>query len=254
MISLIRRLTSLSLLVGVLAVWQAVSTLVLPHWNPQAALLFPPPGEIAVTGGQMIADGELWGHLWASLHRELAAFGFSAVAIPIGIAMAWWPSVNRQLYALVEVLRPIPPLAWIPLSILWFGLGDGQNQFIIFLGMFFPLLINTAAGVRLVEHDMLEAARTLGATSWQVLWRVVVPQSVPHIVTGVRIALGTGWMALVAAELVGASSGLGYLINDARTLLRTDIVIVGMLSIGIIGLILDVVVRWLGNRLVFWAV
>jgi len=166
--------------------------------------------------------------------------------------MAWWPAVNRQLYPLVEVLRPIPPLAWIPLSILWFGLGDAQNQFIIFLGMFFPLLINTAAGVRLVEEDMLEAAYTLGAPSWKVLWRVVLPQSLPHILTGIRVALGTGWMALVAAELVGASSGLGFLINDARTLLRTDIVVVGMLSIGLAGLAMDLIIGRTALRLFSW--
>ncbi|HVI50483.1 MAG TPA: ABC transporter permease [Candidatus Sulfotelmatobacter sp.] len=249
----LERLKPLSLLVVLLAVWQWVSGFLLPAWQPDAALLFPAPSNIAATGWDLISDGELAGHLLSSLRRVLVAFVFSAAAIPIGVAMAWWPGVNRQLYSIVEVLRPIPPLAWIPLSILWFGLGDAQNQFIIFLGMFFPLLINTAAGVRLVEADMLEAARTLGAGSGHVLWRVVLPQSLPHIVTGIRVALGTGWMALVAAELVGASSGLGFLINDARTLLRTDIVVVGMLSIGVTGLLLDIAVRRVGGRLVPWS-
>ena len=248
-----RKVRPLTLLAVLLVVWQWVSAHLLPAWNPDAALLFPPPSDIAVTGWELIIDGELEGHLFSSLRRELTALVFSSSAIPIGIAMAWWPGVNRQLYTIVEVLRPIPPLAWIPLSILWFGLGDAQNQFIIFLGMFFPLLVNTAAGVRLVENDMLEAAYTLGAGSWRILLRVVLPQSLPHILTGVRVALGTGWMALVAAELVGASSGLGFLINDARTLLRTDIVVVGMLSIGLTGLVLDIVVRNLGERLVPWS-
>jgi NitT/TauT family transport system permease protein/taurine transport system permease protein len=249
---LLEKIWPLASLAVLLAAWQWVSGSLLPAWNPGAALLFPAPTDILATGWEMLLDGELPVHLVASLRRELMAFVFSATAIPLGVAMAWWPGVNRQLYAIIEVLRPIPPLAWIPLSILWFGLGDAQNQFIIFLGMFFPLLVNTAAGVRLVEADMVEAARSLGANSWRVLWRVVLPQSLPHILTGIRVALGTGWMALVAAELVGASSGLGFLINDARTLLRTDIVVVGMLSIGLTGLMLDILVRHLGDRLVPW--
>jgi len=248
----IQRLKSFALLALVLLVWQGVAGDLLPRLAPDAALLFPAPSTIALTAWDLLSDGELEGHLASSLRRELMAFLFSASAIPLGIAMAWWPAVNRQLYPLVEVLRPIPPLAWIPLSILWFGLGDAQNQFIIFLGMFFPLLINTAAGVRLVEEDMLEAAYTLGAPSWKVLWRVVLPQSLPHILTGIRVALGTGWMALVAAELVGASSGLGFLINDARTLLRTDIVVVGMLSIGLAGLAMDLIIGRTALRLFSW--
>jgi NitT/TauT family transport system permease protein/taurine transport system permease protein len=151
------------------------------------------------------------------------------------------------------VLRPIPPLAWIPLSILWFGVGDAQNQFIIFLGMFFPILLNTISGVKNIEPNLVRAARCLGAQELRVLRRVVLRAALPQIIVGIRVGLGVGWMALVAAELVGANSGLGFLINDARTLLRTDIVIVGMITIGVVGLILDRTIQFFGRRVMPWS-
>jgi ABC-type nitrate/sulfonate/bicarbonate transport system permease component len=160
---------------------------------------------------------------------------------------------DQQVDSLVEVLRPIPPLAWIPLSILWFGVGDTQNEFIIFLGIFFPILLNTVAGVRGVEPNLVRAARCLGGGEGAVLRRVVLRAALPQIVTGVRVGLGVGWMALVAAELVGANSGLGFLINDARTLLRTDIVIVGMIAIGLVGLALDLLIRAISRRVAPWS-
>jgi ABC-type nitrate/sulfonate/bicarbonate transport system permease component len=147
----------------------------------------------------------------------------------------------------------VPPLAWIPLSILWFGIGDTQNQFIIFLGIFFPILLNTIAGVKGVEPNLIRAARCLGANDWNILWRVVLKAALPQIVTGIRIGLGVGWMALVAAELVGANSGLGFLINDARTVLRTDYVIVGMATIGLVGLLIDWCIRMLMRRILPWS-
>ena len=159
--------------------------------------------------------------------------------------------VYNQMNPIVELLRPIPPLAWIPLSILWFGLGDGQNEFIIFLGMFFPILINTIMGN--IEPNLVRAARSLGASERRVLTRIVLKGALPQIVTGIRIALGFGWMALVAAELVGANSGLGFLINDARSMLRTDIITVGMLTIGIVGLAIDAGIRALTRRTLPWS-
>jgi NitT/TauT family transport system permease protein/taurine transport system permease protein len=167
--------------------------------------------------------------------------------------MGWSKVVNEQVDPLVEVLRPVPPLAWIPLSILWFGIGDVQNQFIIFLGIFFPVLLNTIMGVRNIEPNLVRAARCLGASEIRVLRRIVLPAALPQIVTGIRVGLGVGWMALVAAELVGANSGLGFLINDARTLLRTDIVIVGMITIGVVGLLIDRTIRVSGRRLMPWS-
>lgn len=246
-------LPNLILLAVIVALWQLVSAVWLPRVDPTSAVLMPAPSNIAITAAAMIASGELFYHLMASLKREAAAFLFSASAIPLGIAMGWWRAVYNQVNPIMEILRPIPPLAWIPLSILWFGLGDEQNEFIIFLGMFFPILVNTIVGVKNIDPNMIRAARSLGAPEYRVLVRIVLIGALPQIITGVRIGLGVGWMALVAAELVGADSGLGFLINDARSMLRTDTIAVGMLTIGIVGLLIDTVIRILGRRLLPWS-
>jgi ABC-type nitrate/sulfonate/bicarbonate transport system permease component len=246
----LRRVRAFGLLAAVVCLWQYVSTRVL---DASMATLLPPPSAIVRGAWELIETGDLWHHLRDSLKRELVAFVWAVSAIPLGIAMGWWKAVNEQVDVLVEVLRPIPPLAWIPLSILWFGIGDTQNQFIIFLGMFFPILLNTIAGVKNIEPNLICAAQCLGANERRILWRVVLRAAMPSIVTGVRVGLGVGWMALVAAELVGANSGLGFLINDARTVLRTDYVIVGMMTIGIVGLSIDRCIRVLGRWLMPWS-
>lgn len=230
--------------------WWAISTFAL---DKHTRALLPPPQEVATAAWELGKSGELWKHLRDSLKREFVAFLWATLAIPLGIAMGWWRSVEDQVDPVVEVLRPVPPLAWIPLSILWFGVGDTQNQFIIFLGCFFPILLNTIAGVKGVEPNLVRAARCLGAGEAKILWRVVLRAALPQIVTGIRVGLGVGWMALVAAELVGANSGLGFLINDARTVLRTDYVIVGMATIGVVGLAIDRVIRVAVARLMPWS-
>jgi NitT/TauT family transport system permease protein/taurine transport system permease protein len=187
------------------------------------------------------------------LRREFIAFCYASVAIPLGIIMGCFKWVNEQVDPIIEILRPIPPIAWIPLSILWFGVGNTQNQFIIFLGIFFPILLNTIDAVKNIEPNLIRAARCLGARGLNVITRVVLRAALPQIVTGIRIGLGVGWMALVAAELVGANSGLGFLINDARTVLRTDFILDGMLSIGIIGLTIDRVIRYSAKKLMPWS-
>jgi ABC-type nitrate/sulfonate/bicarbonate transport system permease component len=249
-LSYLPRFTTLAVVVGA---WQLGSTVWLPSIDPYLATLMPAPLQIVRTGATMVTSGELGYHVLASLKREGIAFLFSLLAIPVGVAMGWFERVNQQLDPIVEILRPIPPLAWIPLSILWFGIGDEQNEFIIFLGMFFPILINTIQGVRTVDRTLVRAARSLGADEARVLTRVVLKAALPQIVTGLRVGLGFGWMALVAAELVGANSGLGFLINDARSVLRTDIIVVGMLTIGLMGLIIDATLRLAMGRLMPWA-
>ena len=246
-------LPNLILLAVVVVLWQLVSAVWLPRIDPTSAVLMPAPSSIAITAAGMIASGELFFHLLASLKRETTAFLFGASAIPLGIAMGWWRPVYNQVNPIMEILRPIPPLAWIPLSILWFGLGDEQNEFIIFLGMFFPILVNTIVGVKNIDPTLIRAARSLGAPEYRVLLRIVLKGALPQIITGVRIGLGVGWMALVAAELVGANSGLGFLINDARSMLRTDSITVGMLTIGVVGLLIDTLIRMLGRRMLPWS-
>ena len=244
------RLAPLGLLAALIALWWYVSTEVLDRTT---RALLPPPQAIAAAAWELIRAGDLWRHTVDSLSREMVAFLWALSAVPLGIAMGWWQRVERQVDPVVEMLRPVPPLAWIPLSILWFGVGNTQNEFIIFLGCFFPILVSTVAGVKGVEPTLVRAARCLGAGERQTLWRVVLRAALPQIVTGIRVGLGVGWMALVAAELVGASSGLGFLINDARTVLRTDYVIVGMATIGIVGLLIDRVIRAVAQRLLPWS-
>jgi len=244
------RLKNLGLLAVLLAFWQYASTTIL---DSTTRTLLPPPTAVFAAAFELVSSGELFRHARDSLKRELVAFLWASSAIPLGVAMGWWKSVDDQVDPLIEMLRPIPPLAWIPLSILWFGIGDTQNQAIIFLGIFFPILLNTISGVKGIEVTLIRAARCLGANEWKVLWRVVIRAALPQIVTGIRIGLGVGWMALVAAELVGANSGLGFLINDARTILRTDYIIVGMATIGLVGLMIDQVIRELVRRLLPWS-
>jgi ABC-type nitrate/sulfonate/bicarbonate transport system permease component len=249
-IRVVTKLGHLGLLIVLILIWQAVSVWVL---DSTTRTLLPPPTAILQAAWDLIVSGELFHHLRDSLKREAVAFMWATSSIPIGIAMGWWRPVHDQIDPLIEMLRPVPPLAWIPLSILWFGIGDTQNQFIIFLGIFFPILLNTIAGVKGVEPNLIRAARCLGANDWNILWRVVLRAALPQIVTGIRVGLGVGWMALVAAELVGANSGLGFLINDARTVLRTDYVIVGMATIGLVGLLIDWCIRVSMRRLLPWS-
>lgn len=246
-------LPNFGLLIVLILAWQFASKVWLPSIDPYMAVLMPAPTSIVVTAAGMIASGELLFHLMASLKREAVAFLLSMTAIPLGIAMGWSRVVYNQVNPIMEILRPIPPLAWIPLSILWFGIGDAQNQFIIFLGIFFPILVNTVVGVKNIEPNLVRAARSLGAPEYKVLTRVVFKGALPQIITGIRIGLGVGWMALVAAELVGANSGLGFVINDARSMLRTDIIVVGMLTIGLVGLLIDSAIRILSRYLLPWS-
>jgi ABC-type nitrate/sulfonate/bicarbonate transport system permease component len=233
--------------------WQLLSVVVLPRIDANLVTLMPPPTAVAAGAWELIQSGDLAKHFWASLKREAIAFAYASVAIPIGLLMGWSKTAQNLFEPIFEMLRPIPPIAWIPLAILWFGIGDLQNQFIIFLGIFFPLLINTIAGVKNVEHNVIRAARCLGASETDVLVKIVFRAALPQIVTGVRVGLGVGWMALVAAELVGATSGLGWLISDARSVLRTDIILVGMISIGIAGLVIDQGLRWVAKKTLPWS-
>lgn len=223
-----------------IAVWQIFSGYIFPRTEPSFVTLMPPPSAVAVTAFGLIASGELEAQAWASLQRELIAFAAAALtAIPLGMAMGWWRSVYNQMMPLTELIRPMPPLAWIPLGILWFGVGNTENEFIIFLAVFFPVLINTIAGIRSVDVHMVRAARSLGANEGAILFRIAWNAALPQIFTGLRVGFGIGWMALVAAEITGAQSGLGFLMWSSRDFLRTDIIITTMIAIGVLGLAFD---------------
>jgi ABC-type nitrate/sulfonate/bicarbonate transport system permease component len=244
----VRRLISLCIF---FVIWQIVAAYVLPAWKPQAATLLPPPTSVVKAFVDLLANGVIVIDIVASLKRLVIGFGVAAVAgIFLGAVMGWFGVVGRLLNPLVDFLRPIPPMAWIPLGLLWFGIGDTQNIFIIFLGAVYPIIVNTYVGVRDADRNLIWSAQTLGGKRWQILWEIVLPGALPVILTGLRIGLGIGWMALVAAELVGASTGLAYLIEDSRNLLFTERVLLGMALIGLLGFGMDQLMRAAQRRLV----
>jgi ABC-type nitrate/sulfonate/bicarbonate transport system permease component len=251
--AVLRWASQFSLLAAVLVAWEVISSLAIPRWDPSSALLFPAPSHVVRTMGRLMATGDLFIHIGSSLRRVCIGYLTAAfMAVPLGVAMGWWKAVEVLVDPLVNLLRPVPPLAWIPISILWFGIGDAQNGFIIWLCAFFPILLNTATGVKAIDPLHVRAALCLGATRTALFRRIILNGALPSIVTGLRIGLGIGWMGLVAAELVAAPSGLGYLISDARSLLATDVVVVGMVTIGLLGLLIDIAVRRVAKALIPW--
>jgi NitT/TauT family transport system permease protein/taurine transport system permease protein len=238
---------------ALLIFWEILSRWLLPMLNPRIAILMPPPSLVILAGWEALRSGVLLSHALASTERVLVAWGaVCIIAVPLGLAMGWWSRFNAYLTPLIELTRPIPPRAWIPISILWFGIGFEQNIFIIMIGCFFPVLLNTIHGVRSIDPVLVRAARNFCTREITILRRVVLPAALPNIFTGARIALGVAWMVLVAAELVAATSGHGFMIEDARNFLRTDIIFVGMISIGCMGILMEGLLRLLQSRLLVW--
>ncbi len=215
--------------------------------------LLPSPVAVVRTFWRLAWNGELLTHINASLLRIFYAnLGALALGVPLGLAMGLYKPVERLLDGLVSVFRPIPPLAWVPLSILWLGIGTLSVVFITFLAAFFAVLVNTIAGARAVDRLHMRAALSLGASKRRIMTHVVLPTVASHVFTGLRIAIGVSWMSIVAAELIAASSGLGYMITYYREVLRTDAIIVGMLTIGFIGLLMDIATRRIERWLMPW--
>jgi ABC-type nitrate/sulfonate/bicarbonate transport system permease component len=230
---------------AVVLVWQAVVMLSGAHVS-----ILPPPAMAAETFAALVASGDIFRHAFASLGRVIAAWALAAaVAIPLGLAMGMSRRTERIVDPFVELFRPISPLAWIPMAILWFGIGEGGKVFVIFIATFFPTLLNTIAGVKRVDPVLVRAGRSLGcATEAALVRKVILPAAMPQIIVGLRIAFGTGWAAIIAAELVAARVGLGYLIADGMEILRSDLVLVGMVTIGFLGVLIDAVFRAIDRR------
>ena len=202
-----------------------------------------------------IGAGALATHAWASIVRLL--WGFAAaiiIGVPLGLAMALIRPVQWIVEPVFEVFRYIPPIAWAPFAMLWFGAGSSAQAYVIFTASFAPILINTFRGVQLVDRNLIDAARTLGARAWTILFEVALPAAAPHVVTGLRIGLATGWMALIAAEIVagtGSRDGLGYLILQGQQQLHADLTIGAMVLIGILGTLIDVFIRSVEARIAY---
>jgi NitT/TauT family transport system permease protein len=198
-------------------------------------------------------SGELIIDSLGSLYRVVVGFAVGAgLALPLGLAMGSSRIVYAWMNPLVQLLRPIPPIAYIPLSILWFGLGNPPAIFLIALGAFFPVLMNTIAGVRQVDGIYLRAARNLGAGGSTMFLRVILPAAVPYILTGMRIGIGTAFIVVIVSEMIAVNNGLGFRILEAREYFWSDKIIAGMITIGILGLAIDVGMNKLNNYLLRW--
>lgn len=199
------------------------------------------------------SDSTLHEHAFWSLYRVFTAFFLAVItAVPIGIAMGM-NRIARGIYdPIIEFYRPIPPLAYLPLIIIWFGIGELAKIILIYLSCFAPLAINARAGVRSVSIEQIHAAYSMGASKSQVIWHVVIKAALPEILTGMRIAIAFGWTTLVAAELVAAKAGLGVMVLNAARFLATDIVFLGIVVIGIIAFFFDLLMRGLEKSLVPW--
>ncbi len=216
-------------------------------------VLIPSPLEVARAAAASIADGSLPRNTLASLLRVVEGFAVAmAVAVPLGALMGMSRTLEGLVEPLIELLRPVPPIAFIPLAILWFGIGEVSKVMIIAYGAFFPIFVNTMSGFRDVDRLHLRAAQALGAHGFELFRDVILPSAFPQIVTGARLGMAMAFIVLVAAELVASSEGLGYLINDARFSFRTDQIFVGIITIGVLGFLLNKGLLEVERRLLRW--
>jgi NitT/TauT family transport system permease protein len=240
---------------GLLLAWQAASLLLGDALGP----FFPSPLAVVwalvdwatgLTGDTAIYSGQLAGAILASVRRIAIGFVIAcALAIPLGIFSGWSAGARRIMDPTLQMLRPVPVTAWVPISMLWFGIGDGAAVYLIVLAAFFPLYLNTVQGVRYVEQVTIRAGQMLGARSWRLLVFVILPAALPSIFAGLRVSLGFAWMAVVVSELVAVKNGLGYVMFDAYGFLRADLVVASMVVIGVLGFLSDRAMLWLEHHL-----
>lgn len=246
-------LLSSATLLAVLIIWWAVTARELI--NP---LFLPSPQQvlhqmIVIASPQGFMNATLWQHLSASLGRILIALlAAVSIGIPVGIAMGINSGLRAMLDPLIEIYRPIPPLAYLPLMVIWFGIGETSKILLIYLAIFAPVTLATVVGVRSIELVKVRAAQALGATRLQVLRFVVLPNALPAILTGIRIGLGVGWSTLVAAELIAATRGLGFMVQSASEFLATDVVIAGIIMIAFVAAGLELGLRVLQRKITPW--
>ena len=241
-------LPALGVIVALLVAW----------WGAIVAtrsLIFPTPWGVVTGAIELLVNGTLWRHIGASLLRVGTGFALAVcVAVPLGLWMGWVRGAYNTLNPLFQMLRPISPIAWIPIAILWFGVGDASPIYLIFISSVFPMIVQTTVGVHTIDKRYLRAAENFGVSRATLFRQVVIPAVLPQVLVGMRIGLGVAWLVVVAAEMIALRSGLGYMIMDSRNAgNRYDLVIAGMIIIGVIGLSLDSTMRRLERiRWVRW--
>lgn len=234
--------------VGILVLWELAS-----RWSWVDPLIVPPPSVVFVELGQLIWSGALLVDLAASLRRIVIGFVIAVfLSVLIGSLMARFRIFEDIFDPLVELIRPVSPLAIFPLALLWFGIGDASKVFLIALACSFPVILNTYAGVRGIDLALIRVARSLGATPWEILSRVVLPGSLPQIFTGVRVAWGIALIVIIASEMIGGVAGLGYMVLTAQQTFRVERVFAGIIVIGVLGFLTDQCLRALRRWLLPW--
>lgn len=225
------------------AIWQAVTWM-----GGMSQHVLPGPYQVMVSFWELLASGALIKHSVASLFRVTMGFYLAALlGIPLGILLGQLRPARLVMNPLIQFLRPISPLAWIPIAMLWFGIGDPPAIFLIFLSSFFPLVVSTTIAVQRINPVYLQVAANFGMSRREVITKIVIPAIVPATITSLRLTVTIAWLVVVAAEMIAVQSGLGYLILDARNALRMDYVLDGMIMIGLIGLLLDSIMRRMGH-------
>lgn len=238
----------LALIISIISVWTIMSNQ--GHLN---TIILPAPNSILETIVELVADGALFTNMFISVSRVLQGYLLAAfLGISLGILIGLSKHLDRVTELIIQMIKPIPPIAWIPLVILWFGIGESGKVFLIFLGGFFTILINVVDGIHQTDPKLVEVSRSMETPFWKHISLMVIPGAAPNIFTGLRTGLSSCWMCVVAAELVSSTTGLGYLIIDARQFGQTDVVIVGMLTIGIVGKIMDSLLRYAEKKTLRW--
>jgi NitT/TauT family transport system permease protein len=241
----------------ILAGWEAFSR---SGYLPQS--LLPPPSAVLHALGDWVFgldastqdySGTWLRHALSSTWRVLAGFLIAGLSgVMIGTAIGWSRSAEKALEPTLQMLRPVPPVSWIPLAIIWFGIADKPAIFLVFLGAFFPILMNTIHGVKTIDRNLIRAGAMMGATGRQLLRHIVVPAALPSIFAGLRIAIGSAWMLTVTAEMVAVKSGVGYVLWDSYYFLRYDMVIASMVSIGLLGYLSDFTIKRVMSAVLRW--
>ena len=237
-----------ALMAAILGLWWLAAA---NAWvNP---FLLPSPVKVAQSGWLMLLDGSLARHAITSMFRVAAGFGLAVlIAVPLAFALGIVPLLQRLLGPSLEFLRHLPPLALIPLLILSLGIGEAQKVTVIILACFFPIFFNTAGGITQADPKLIELGRVCGLSRRRIITEILFPSALPSLLIGLRLGLGYGWRALVGAELIAAAAGLGYMIEDAQNLARTDIIYVGLVTIGSIGLVVDALCGLASRKLAPW--
>lgn len=243
---------------GFLGAAALIALLVALWWGVVTAsgsLILPTPVQVILGIGELARQGVLFQHVMASLFRVSVGYSLAVgLAIPLGLVMGRFAGVYAAVNPVIQMLRPISPIAWIPLAILWFGVGDVSPVFLIFLSSFFPMVVYTTAGVHTIDRQYMRASQNFGVSGFKLLRLVILPGALPQIIVGMRISVGVAWLVVVAAEMIALSAGLGFLIMDSRNAgNRYDLVVAGMVMIGVIGLMLDILMRRLERlKMVQW--